>query len=276
MTSIVSGGRSLGGAGDERRPTDVDAVAQEARQLGPWFHNLHLPGGVQTEPRHFLGDFPAFKWHRIETALPSDLRGWTALDVGCNAGFYSFELAKRGATVTGVDVDEHYLRQAQWAARQYDMDGQVQFRQMHVYDLARTAEHYDLVLFMGLFYHLRHPLLALDILAAKTDRLMLFQTFTSEDAQVHPWVDNFELPQRDMMAKPGWPRMAFIESSFSGDPTNWWAANHACCIAMLRSASLHVISQPEPEVYLCERQGPISPLVLEEIAAATGTQRTDD
>jgi hypothetical protein len=85
--------------------------------LGPWFHNLHLPGGVQTAPHHFIGgDFPRFKWLEIAPHIPQDLRGWRVLDVGCNAGFYSFELARRGASVLAIDVEDLYLTQARWAA----------------------------------------------------------------------------------------------------------------------------------------------------------------
>src|SRR3954462_5736986 len=59
--------------------------------LGPWFHNLHLPDGTQTAPDHFLGDFPTFKWRELERCVPQWLAGWHVLDVGCNAGFYTFE-----------------------------------------------------------------------------------------------------------------------------------------------------------------------------------------
>src|ERR671916_1036538 len=134
--------------------------------LGPWFHNLHLPGGQQTAPDHPLGDFPSFKWRELAPHLPDDLTGWRALDIGCNAGFYTFELARRGAQVVGADLDEHYLRQARWAKGLFGIDGQVEFRQLHVYDLARTDETWDIVLCMGLLYHLRHPLLALDLVAS--------------------------------------------------------------------------------------------------------------
>jgi len=105
------------------------------RELAPWFHNLHLPHGEQTAPDHPLGDFPAFKWRHIGGALSPDLTGCRALDVGCNAGFYTFELARRGADVLAIDHDPHYLRQAEWARSQYDVAGSIEFRQMGVYDL---------------------------------------------------------------------------------------------------------------------------------------------
>src|ERR671937_2022912 len=130
---------------------------REIAALGPWFHNLHLPDGAQTAPNHALGDFPAFKWRELAPHLPNDLTGWRVLDIGCNAGFYSFELARRGASVVAIDKDEHYLRQARWAARQLDLEDRVQFERREVYELARRHETFDLVLFLGVLYHLRHP-----------------------------------------------------------------------------------------------------------------------
>jgi SAM-dependent methyltransferase len=93
---------------------------------------LHLPDGTQTAPNHFLGDFPSHKWKYLAPHLPTDLTGWRALDIGCNAGFYVFELARRGAEVTAIDIDPRYLVQACWAATQYGVQNQVEFRRMHV------------------------------------------------------------------------------------------------------------------------------------------------
>src|ERR1044071_9220688 len=168
----------------------ISGAQKTVAQLGPWFHNLHLPDGTQTAPDHFLGDFPAFKWEQIRDHLPADLHGWTALDIGCNAGFYSFELARRGARVTGIDYDPRYLRQARWAARRFGVEDRVDFRRMQVYDLGRNAggvggdERWDLVLFMGVLYHLRYPLLGLDIVARRVRRLMIFQTLTMPGEEV--------------------------------------------------------------------------------------------
>jgi tRNA (mo5U34)-methyltransferase len=221
-------------------------------RLGPWFHNLHLPDGTQTAPDHHLGDFPSYKWEVLRPHLPERLDGWTALDLGCNAGFYSFELARRGATVTAVDLDEHYLQQARWAAREYGLQDAIDFRRMQIYDLARMEERFDLVLFMGLFYHLRYPMLGLDLVASRTRRLMVFQTLTIPGFEVEAEILDQSLDDRESLTQPGWPRMAFIEHSFAGDPTNWWVPNHACVLAMLRSCGFTVTAHLGHEIYLCE------------------------
>lgn len=225
---------------------------REIAELGPWFHNLHLPDGTQTAPDHPLGDFPACKWKELAPWIPEDLSGWSALDVGCNAGFYSFELARRGARVVGLDADPHFLEQARWACAQFGLAPQVEFRLAQVYDLARTEERFDLVLFMGVFYHLRYPLLGLDIVAEKAERLLVFQTLTMPGAEVHPDTGDREIHERDAFLEPGWPKLAFIEGRFAGDPTNWWVPNHACVEAMLRSTGLRIIGYPGHEMYLCE------------------------
>ena len=248
------------------------SLADEIAALGPWFHNLHLPDGTQTVPDHFLGDFPTFKWRQIRDHLPADLSGWTALDIGCNAGFYSFELARRGAAVTGIDHDPHYLRQARWAAGQFGLGTQVRFCEMQVYDLAASPETYDLVLFRGVLYHLRYPLLGLDIVARKVRRRLIFQTLTMPGEEVCEPPADLPIYERDALLEPGWPKMAFIEHRLANDPTNWWAPNHAAVEAMLRSAGLKVVERPGHEIYVCEPGEPREERawIEEEMRAATG------
>jgi 2-polyprenyl-3-methyl-5-hydroxy-6-metoxy-1,4-benzoquinol methylase len=149
-------------------------------ELTPWFHNLHPPGGRRTAPDHPLGDFPAFRCKQIAPHLPADLSGARALDIGCNAGFYSFELARRGADVLAIDVDEHYLRQARWAADELGLADRVTLRRLGVYELETLdAEPFDVVLFLGVLYHLRHPLLALDLIAPLVGGRLVVQTLTT-------------------------------------------------------------------------------------------------
>ena len=240
--------QDYGGRADTEPEKTIAAMA-------PWFHNLHLPNGVETAPRHPLGDFPAYKWRAVQGCFPQDLTGWSVLDVGCNAGYYSFALAERGASVLGIDSDERYLKQALWARRQYGLDEQVRFDKRAIWQLAEMEETFDIVLFLGVFYHLRYPLLGLDLAGSKARKLLLFQSLsTPEEAEgVQP--ADLDLREREQLLRPEWPKLWFIENSFAGDPTNWWIPNAAAMTAMLRSAGLRILDRPAHETYLCEPSG---------------------
>jgi tRNA (mo5U34)-methyltransferase len=227
----------------------------ELARLGPWFHNLHLPDGRETAPDHPLGDFPAFKWQELAPALPEDLRGKRALDIGCNAGFYSLELARRGADVLGIDHDERYLRQASWARSEFGLDDRIELRQLDVYDLARLDDRFDLVLFMGVLYHLRYPLLALDLLASRARDLLVLQTLTAPGDEKAETPQDLPIEERERLDDADWPAAAFVEHSLAGDPTNWWVPTPACVEAMARSAGFRVVSRPGHELFVCRRGG---------------------
>lgn len=224
-------------------------------ELGPWFHNIHLPNGEQTAPNHPLGDFPASKWAQIAPHVPENLSGATVLDIGCNAGFYSLALARRGARVFAIDHDQHYLSQAAWVASEWGLADRITLRRSNVYGLRRGRDGlpntFDIVLFMGVLYHLRYPLLGLDLATERCERLFVFQTLQTADAQIAETPDDLGLHERQRLDEGGWPRMAFIEKSLASDPTNWWAPNAACVEAMLRSAGMTVVERPGHELYVC-------------------------
>ena len=228
-------------------------IQRQVLELGPWFHNLNLMG-VRTAPEHFLGDYPAVKWAQFAQSIPKDLHGASVLDIGCNGGFYSIEMKRRGADrVVGIDSDPQYLAQARFAAAVCGVE--VELRCMSVYEVAALREKFDWVLFMGVFYHLRHPLLALDLLHEHAVKdWLLFQSMLRGSGKVSPVEPDYPFSEQDIFEDPGFPRMHFIERNYSGDPTNWWIPNRACVEAMLRSAGFHLVSRPEPEVYLCRRE----------------------
>lgn len=227
-------------------------LAGEIAALGPWFHNLRI-GGVETAPNHFLGDYPAFKWQGFKHVLPEDMSGMSVLDIGCNAGFYSLEMKRRGATrVLGLDADPHYLRQARFAAEQEDLD--IEFRQMSVYDVAALGERFDLVIFMGVLYHLRHPLLALDLIYEHVlGGEMLFQCLQRGDERPFRPEENAPFSEWAMFDRPDYPKLFFVEERYADDPTNWFIPNGAAMQAMLRSSGFEITAQPEREVFLCTR-----------------------
>jgi tRNA (mo5U34)-methyltransferase len=231
-------------------PFTQEEIRRRVRELGGWFHNLNL-NGVQTAPDHFLGDYPSQKFRHFQHVIPADLTGKTVLDIGCNAGFYSLEMKRRGAErVVAVDFDADYLAQAKFAAEV--CGAEIEFHQLSVYDVARLGEKFDLVIFMGVLYHLRHPLLALDLIREHVAQdLLLFQSMQRGSNQVLEVKPDYPFSETSIFEEPGYPRMVFVEHRYTGDPTNWWIPNRACSAAMLRSSGFDVLENPEPEVFLC-------------------------
>jgi tRNA (mo5U34)-methyltransferase len=228
------------------------AIREQIEALGDWFHNLNL-AGVYTAPQHPLGDYPQLKWQRFADAIPVDLRGLTVLDIGCNAGFYSHEMKRRGADrVLGIDSDARYLKQAILAADIAGLD--IEFRQLSVYQLPLLRERFDIVLFMGVLYHTRHPLLALDLIYAHVSKdMLIFQSMLRGSSEVKSFPSDAPFSEVRVFDDPAYPRMHFVEHLYAGDATNWWIPNRAAAEAMLRSSGFRIISHPEEEVYICRR-----------------------
>jgi tRNA (mo5U34)-methyltransferase len=227
-------------------------IQRKVEALGPWFHNLDL-NGVPTAPAHFLGDYPNVKWRRFADAVPRDLTGRTVLDIGCNAGFYSMEMKRRGATrVVGVDSDDEYLEQARFASSVKGLD--IEFCRLSVYDVGALREKFDIVLFLGVLYHLRHPLLALDLIHEHVaGDLLLFQSMQRGSQDLPALQKDYDFWTADIFDEPDYPKMHFIEHKYAHDWTNWWVPNRACAEAMLRSAGFEIVGHPEDEVYICKR-----------------------
>jgi tRNA (mo5U34)-methyltransferase len=237
------------------RPLVQAEIKRRVAELGPWFHDLDL-GGVRTAPDHFLWNYPANKFKHFHHVIPDDLTGWSVLDIGCNAGFYSFEMKRRGASrVLGIDHDERYLEQARFAASVLGLKD-LEFRRAEVWDVGALAERFDLVIFMGVLYHLRHPLLALDLIHEHVaGNLLLFQSLQGGTKGMFKPEPDYEffsgLTEFD---RPEWPRLHFIEQRYAGDPTNWWVPNEAASAGMLRAAGFDIIEHPETDVFLCRRR----------------------
>ncbi|HZQ23505.1 MAG TPA: TIGR04290 family methyltransferase [Terriglobales bacterium] len=224
-------------------------LARRIAELGDWFHNLDLHG-VPTAPNHFLGDFPNIKWKYISGEIPRNLSGATVLDIGCNGGFYSIEMKRRGAErVLGIDVDERYLNQARFAAQTLNLD--IEFQKCSVYSVDQIPGQFDYVLFMGVLYHLRYPLFALDRVVRKVGGKLIFQTMIRGSQDVRQWERDYPFWRDDMFHDFAFPAMYFIEQEYAHDPTNWWIPNRAAAEALLRSSGLKILCNPEPETWIC-------------------------
>lgn len=232
-------------------PTQVNTaeIRRKVEELGAWFHNIDLYG-VETAPQHFLGDFPNVKWKHIAPALPQDLAGATVLDIGCNGGFYSIEMKRRGAArVIGIDVDDRYLNQARFAASTLGFD--IEFEKHSVYDVDAIAGKFDIVLFMGVLYHLRYPLYALDRVVHKVGQQLVFQTMIRGSENGYQADPDYHFWNKKIFDGRDFPAMYFIEHKYASDPTNWWIPNRAAAEAMLRSAGMEIVAHPESETWIC-------------------------
>ena len=180
-----------------------------------WWHSFELPGGRVIEGvnrlsamRERLGQFP----------IPRDLAGRRALDIGCWDGWFSFELERRGAEVVAIDVWDNPRFREMHAI----YNSRVDYRLMDVYELSpATVGMFDIVLFMGVLYHLKHPILALEKICSVTTDLAAVDSFILRD--------NFDLKAQ--------PLLHFYETDeFEGQIDNWCAPNRACLAAMCRTA----------------------------------------
>lgn len=195
-------------------PRSRGEVVAAVNTVPRWWHTIELPFGVTT---------PGLLDHRPNVAawgLPSDLGGKTVLDVGCLDGFWSFEAEKRGAKyVLAVDswVSDLHCNERGFLTAHALLGSKVESEWVDLFDL--TPEKYgrfDLILCLGVLYHLRHPLLGLERLAQLCRGQLILETAIDPRAQ-------------DCSMK-------FDEcDELNQDPTNWWEPSLECVVAMLRS-----------------------------------------
>ncbi|HEY2384864.1 MAG TPA: DUF1698 domain-containing protein [Terriglobia bacterium] len=220
---------------------DLRRIIQKIEELKPWFHNYEIASGVWTNPSGAQPgiEYPLARWRLVETLLP-DVKGKSCLDIACSSGFFSLKLKELGAGyVLGLDMGEQpqAIEQARFAADTLGLD--VDFRSLSAYDVATLGRKFDIVLFMGLFYHLRHPLVALEAARAVCSKTMIFQTITTGHHQRklterRRAARNLEL-NSPMMSDGQVPSLHFVEGALNGDGSCWFVPNIDGAAAILRS-----------------------------------------
>jgi len=199
---------------------------------------------------------PEQKWKVIESLLPQDISGKSVLDLGCNAGYFSIKMKELGAsTVVGIDSNPRIITQAKFVADVLKKD--IKYEINNIYDfLFSNQKKYDYVLFVGLMYHLRYPLLVLDRLFELTREKLIFQTalsitsFPAESSNLEI-PDNFGIEEKNLFQHPEFPKMHFIEKNFNDDFSNWWICNFEGAQSLIRSAGFRILKRSE-NIFICE------------------------
>ncbi len=138
-----------------KRVAERAACNREKLQAGGWWHSIDL--GDQVTPG--VNTLERLQTYWIDMRFPDDLRGKRVLDIGYWDGFFSFEAERHGAEVVAVDC----WRPPNLFKAHVALNSKVEFREMSVYEVSRRKlGTFDIVLFLGVQYHLRHPLLGLE------------------------------------------------------------------------------------------------------------------
>jgi len=238
----------------DRQILDKSEIEKKLQELAPWYQNFHLPYGLHT--RADAVDYPENKWKIFSEHLPKDLAEKSVLDLGCNAGFFAMKFKELGAKeVVGIDVNKNALKQAKFISGLKGLD--ITFTNENLYKfLFRTKTKFDYVIFVGVFYHLRYPLLALDKIREITKEKLIFQTEILEKPfakkeNILEIPQNIARAERKICYQEGFPKMFFIEKEFNNDDSNWWISNEPGVQAMLRSAGFTNLKK-FGNVYLCD------------------------
>jgi tRNA (mo5U34)-methyltransferase len=179
----------------------------ELAQKG-WYHSMELPS--ETIQGFLSLDDLRARW--AEFPLPDDLSGTRLLDIGTWDGWFAFEAERRGAEVVAVDNVE-----------QENFHYGVRYEVCEIYRLPELATGtFDYVLFLGVLYHLRHPLRALEIVCAMTKQLAIVDSFIVDDVGANatpiPWMEFYE------------------HTELANQVDNWVGPTLPCLLALCRSA----------------------------------------
>ena len=211
---------------------DRQTLEQQVRSRF-WFHRIDLGGGLVTP-----GDDDSSSKLR-ELQMPADLAGKSVLDVGAWDGFFSFEADRRGAArvlATDSFVWTQPGMKGGFDLAKTALNSKVEERLIAVEDLSpETVGMFDVVLFLGVLYHLPHPFLGILRLASVTKTMAIIETY----------VDLVDVPRPAMVFYPG--------RTLNNDPTNYWGPNPACVASMCTEAGFREVRAIQSSTYIPSR-----------------------
>lgn len=238
-----------------------DEIQKRVERLGPWFHCIDLGGGLTTKTESAIGEpveHPRPTWEKVRACLPEEFADKSVLDVGCNAGFYAVELKRRGAgRVVGVDSQRNLVRQAVFVRDVLGLE--IEYRRMSVYELdPRELGQFDVTLALGLVYHCKHLVLALERLFAVTRGLLVLET-AIYPPEHSPGSFTYEVGGLQPVLHP----LAYVENPGEAKEAiyNWFLPGVEALRALLRNVGFDEVAvfpatQDDRAVFACRKHEP--------------------
>lgn len=212
---------------------DRAEIERRIASVPHWYHRIEVAPGVVTPGSH---DSPAAL---ALMPLPASMSDMRVLDIGARDGFFSFEMERRGAEVIALDYVSPDV--TGFAVASELLGSRVEYRVENVYALdPRRHGEFDLVLFLGVLYHLRNPMLALDRIWDVCRGDLILESHVIDDAVLVP--DGTLQPLADLAPglTDGLLMQFYPGRTLLGDPTNVWAPTMACLVAMVQEAVFDV------------------------------------
>ncbi len=212
----------------------TEDVSTRINRLRPWFHTIDVGHGIRIQRDQVHGgdpEYPLPLWRRVRAWLPEDLTGLRVIDVGCNSGFFAIELKRAGAAYAlGIDTVPLHLEQARLVRELSQIE--IDLRLLSLYDVTEALGSFNISLCLGVLYHLKHPLLGLERLAAVTQDLLIVESAVVPESR----------PQKQVYGGPAWS-VSFIENqSHTAEAEallNWFVPSLSCLKAWLRTVGFH-------------------------------------
>jgi len=203
---------------------DGEEIQRRMLEYEHWYHRIELAPGIVTpgvmDSQDALAVLDAL-------GLPPCLEGLRALDVGCQDGAFTFALEQRGARVVAIDYVEPGA--SGFVLARSILGSQAEYRTLNVYDVSpESLGRFDIVLFLGVLYHLRNPLLAFDRIhsVCEVGALLFVETQLSTSQTVQALQEPlFQLYPHDTLY---------------GDATNKWAPNISGLQAIVEESQFRV------------------------------------
>ncbi len=192
------------------RPSEYVRQWHNERERKGWWHSFELPDGTRIDG---VASVESLRQRLAQFPIPDDLRGARVLDIGTWDGWFAFELERRGADVVAIDC----WNNPRFHEVHKRLNSHVDYRELDVYDVTPdTVGRFDIVLFLGVLYHLKHPLLALERVCAVTEKLAAVESFIIREER---------------------PIMEFYEhDELGGQVDNWCGPTESCLLAFCRTA----------------------------------------